>query len=152
MAPHQLTMFWGCFGVDSHRGLSEHARQQAYQQHRGCSSTWNSAGGSQNRNHYISQVTTEGQVEKRKGARGKEKGRIQQKGWGGGRLKSSSSWVTREKQGHIVFGRSTADDGLGAWLSACLKKKKKKKSLQAACTVYIIQASITQCSINTIET
>lgn len=56
MAGCPLTIFWACFEVVSHRGQSEHVRQQVYRQHRGCSLTWNSAGFHTHK-HYITQVT-----------------------------------------------------------------------------------------------
>lgn len=37
-AARRLTMTWGCFGADSHKGQSERVRQRAYRQRRGCSS------------------------------------------------------------------------------------------------------------------
>lgn len=53
---------------------------------------------------------------RREGGRGgekaeREKERAQQKRRGGEWLESSHSWVTRERQGHIMFGRDTTDEG-----------------------------------------
>lgn len=42
----------------------------------------------------------------------REKEKTQQRKRGGESLKSSHSWVAREKQGHIIFGRNTTDESL----------------------------------------
>lgn len=70
-APRWLTMTWGCFGADSHRGQSERVHQRAYRQRRGCSWAWNSAARHKNIRHHVTQVTA-GMV-----------GRMSQKRWGG---------------------------------------------------------------------
>lgn len=55
--------------------------------------------------HYTGDI--EGQGGEREGRKPQEKRRESNKREGGERLKSSHSWVTREKQGHIMFGRDT---------------------------------------------